>query len=163
MKISARAGSHVYEIVIDRENGHYVVEVGGERHTVDVQKLEGDFYTILNDGRSYEVSVEASGDGYTVRHGAAVQRVEMSDPGRRAREMRDDTDGPTDVVATMPGKVVRILVAEGDTVEAGQGVAVVEAMKMENELPAPKGGKVRSVAVSPGQSVDGGATLLTIE
>ena len=163
LKISARAGSHVYEIVINRENGHYIVDVGGERNIIDAQKLEGDFYTILNDGRSYEVSVEASGDGYTVRHGAAVQRVEMSDPSRRARETRHETDGPSDVVAAMPGRVVRVLVAEGDVVEAGQGVVVVEAMKMENELTAPKDGTVRSVAVRPGQGVDGGATLLTIE
>lgn len=163
MKITARAGSEVFEVEILREDGRYIVEIDGERRVVDAQKLEGDFYSILGDGRSYEVSVERDGDGYLVRHGAAMQRVSMTDPGRQARESAQAAGGPLALTAPMPGKVVRVLVGEGDAVEAGQGVAVVEAMKMENELEAPKAGTIRSIKVTPGQSVDGGATLMVIE
>ena len=62
----------------------------------------------------------------------------------------------------MPGRVVRVLVNEGDKVEEGQGVAVVEAMKMENEIPAPRAGTVHSVNVEPGQTVEGGGVLVVI-
>jgi biotin carboxyl carrier protein len=63
----------------------------------------------------------------------------------------------------MPGKVVRVLARDGDKVEAGQGVVVVEAMKMENELAAPRAGRVRKLVVEPGQSVEAGAVLAVIE
>ena len=69
MKISAKAGDRVFDIVIERQNGRYIVDVDGERHEVDAQKLEDDFYTILLDSRSFEVSVERRGDAYHVRHG----------------------------------------------------------------------------------------------
>ncbi len=163
MKISAKAGSEVFELIVTREDGHYLVEVDGQQHVVDAQKLEGDFYTILTEGRSYEVSVEARGDGYQVRHGAAQQVVTLSDPSRRARELTAVADGPLKIVASMPGRVVRLLVAAGDEVEEGQGVVVVEAMKMENEITSTKAGKVTSVDVDEGQSVEGGATLLVVE
>ena len=71
--------------------------------------------------------------------------------------------GPQRLTAPMPGKVVRVLVAPGDAVEAGQGLVVVEAMKMENELRAAKAGRVASVSVVEGQSVDAGAVLAVVE
>jgi biotin carboxyl carrier protein len=162
MKISAKAGTQVYELLVDREDGGYVVEVDGTKHLVDAQKLEGDFYSILTGGRSYEVSVERHGDGYQVRHGAAQQVVTLTDPSRRARDAKRETDGPMKVVTVMPGRVVRVLVAEGDTVEEGQGVIVIEAMKMENEIAAPKAGKVTRIEVAEGESVEGGGALLVI-
>jgi len=163
MKISAKAGQQVLEVTIERSNGHYIVDVDGVQHTVDAHKLEADFYSILTEGRSYEVSVESRGDAYHVRHGAAEQLVRMTDPSRRAREDGPDADGPEKIVTQMPGKVVRVLVSEGDEVEAGQGIIVVEAMKMENEIAASKEGKVTALHVQPGQSVEGGAVLAVIE
>jgi len=163
MKISAKAGQQLLEVTIERSNGHYIVDVDGVRHDVDAHKLEADFYSILTEGRSYEVSVESQGDAYHVRHGAAEQMVRLTDPSRRAREEGPAADGPEQIVSQMPGKVVRVLVAEGDTVEAGQGVIVVEAMKMENEIAASKDGKITSLSVQPGQSVEGGAVLAVIE
>ena len=74
-----------------------------------------------------------------------------------------DLESLKNTVAAMPGRVVRLMVAEGDAVEAGQGVAVVEAMKMENEVGSPKPGKIISIAVDAGQSVDAGATLAIVE
>jgi len=162
VKISAKAGQQLVELTIERSNGEYVVEIGGERRRADVRKLEGDFYSILTGGRSYEVSVEPRGEAYYVRHGAAELLVTLSDPSRHAREGRVK-QGPDEVVTQMPGRVVRLLVAEGDEVEAGQGIVVVEAMKMENEIVAGKAGKVVSVRVEPGRTVEGGAVLAVIE
>lgn len=163
MKIHAKAGQQFLDVNIQRENGVYVVEVDDVRYDVDVHKLEGDFFSILTDGKSYEVSVEATRDGYRVRHGAAEQLVTLSDPDRQARESMRDAPGPESVRSVMPGKVVRLLVNEGDTVEAGQGVVVVEAMKMENEIAAPKAGRISSIAVAADQAVEAGAELLVIE
>lgn len=163
MKISAKVGDQLHDVTIGKENGHYVVEVDGTRHVVDSHKLEGDFYSILSGGKSYDVSVEATRDGYRVRHGASVTTVVLTDPGRQAREGFAVADGPERISAVMPGKVVRVLVAEGEMVEAGQGVIVVEAMKMENEISAAKAGKVISIAVKPQQTVESGAELLVIE
>jgi biotin carboxyl carrier protein len=163
MKISARAGQQVLEVEIERSNGHYVVEIDGVTHQVDSHKLEADFYSILTGGRSYEVSVEANGESYHVRHGAAELLVTLTDPSRRAREDRSVGDGPEKVVSMMPGKVVRVLVQPGEEVQAGQALLVIEAMKMENEIVAGKDGTVRSVDVEPGQSVDGGSLLAVIE
>jgi biotin carboxyl carrier protein len=150
-------------VTIERRNGVHVVEVGDVRYEVDCHKLEGDFYSILTGGKSYEVSVEATRDGYRVRHGASEQLVTLTDPGRQAREGLRAADGPQPVLSVMPGKVVRLMVAEGDQVEAGQGVVVVEAMKMENEIAAPKAGRVLSISVRPDQAVESGAELLVIE
>ena len=163
MKISARTGTRVHEVTVERHDGSYVLEIDGNRRTVDALKLEGDFYSILMEGRSYEVSVEADGDRYIVRHGAAEQIVALTDPGRRAREERGATEGPQNVVTVMPGKVVRLLVGEGETVAAGQGVVVVEAMKMENEITSPKNGTVAAIKVAPGQAVEVGATLVVVD
>jgi biotin carboxyl carrier protein len=163
VKISARAGSQILDVTVEKQNGSYIVEVDGVRHEVDSHKLEGDFYSILTGGKSYEVSVEPTRDGYRVRHGAAEQLVTLSDPGREGRAALDAAHGPERVVSLMPGKVVRVLVNEGDEVEAGQGVVVVEAMKMENEIAAGKAGRVASVLVRPQQTVEGGADLLVIE
>lgn len=83
--------------------------------------------------------------------------------GRRRRGAAAPGVGPQRLTAPMPGKVVRVLVAPGDAVEAGQGLVVVEAMKMENELRAGKAGRVASVSVVEGQSVDAGAVLAVVE
>ena len=163
VKISAKAGRQLLDVTIERQNGIYIVDVGGVRHEVDSHKLEGDFFSILTGNKSYEVSVETTRDGYRVRHGATEQLVTLTDPGRQARDALADSKGAETVVSVIPGKIVRVLVGEGDTVEAGQGVVVVEAMKMENEIMAPKAGSVSSIAVEPGQTVESGAELLRIE
>jgi len=160
VKICARAGQRTLEVTIERRNGIHVVEAGDVRYEVDCHKLEGDFYSILTAGKSYEVSVEATRDGYRVRHGASEQLVILTDPGRQAREGLRVADGPQPVLSVMPGKVVRVLVGEGDQVEAGQGVVVVEAMKMENEIASPKAGRVSSIAVSPDQANFGRANAI---
>ena len=163
MKITAKAGKQILEVEVERSNGHYTVEVDGVRHVVDADKLEADFYSLLTGGRSYEVSVEADGEDYQVRHGAATQRVTLTDPSRRAREGSRSGDGPEKVKAMMPGRVVRVLVQAGEEVGEGQGLLVIEAMKMENEITAPKDGIVKSVDVEAGHTIEGGAVLAVIE
>jgi len=163
MKLSVKVRDHVHVVVVTRQDSHYVVEIDGHRRVVDSHRLENNFYSLVTDNRSYEVSVERDGDTYKVRRGAAQLDVTISDPSRQAREAVAASAGPEKIVSQMPGKVVRVLVAEGEAVEAGAGLVVVEAMKMENEVATQKGGKVTKVAVAPGDAVEVGALLLIIE
>jgi pyruvate carboxylase subunit B len=89
--------------------------------------------------------------------------VRLLDPLKRSAVARPAREGPVDVRAIMPGRIRAILVPEGETVRNGQGVVVVEAMKMENEIPAPKDGRVSRVRVRPGDTVEAGAALFTVE
>jgi biotin carboxyl carrier protein len=163
MKFAAKAGEAVYEIVVTRLDADYVVTFNGVEHVVDARKLEADFYSILYEGKSYEVSVESIGAKYVVRHGANEQVVELADASRGGREELHKRSGPESIDSVMPGKVVRVLVEPGAEVQAGQGVVVVEAMKMENEISAPRAGRVKSVDVTPGQTVETGARLIVLE
>jgi biotin carboxyl carrier protein len=163
MKFAAIAGGAAHEVVVTRLDAAYVVTLDGVEHVLDVRKLEADFYSILFEGRSYEVSVERVGAKYVVRHGAHEQVVELADAARSGREELHKRSGMSNVDSVMPGKVVRVLVVPGDDVSAGQGLVVVEAMKMENEIGAPRAGRVKSVEVTPGQNVETGARLVVLE
>jgi biotin carboxyl carrier protein len=164
MNLTARKGDAVHEVRIERQAGQFLVVVDGVEHLVDAHKLDADFYSILIGTRSYEVSVEAAGTKYFVRHGSAEQVVHLTDPSREGRdELRRAGEGPEVITAIMPGKVVRVMVSEGDTIEPGHGLVVLEAMKMENEITAPRGGRVARVAVKPGQTVESGAELVVVE
>jgi biotin carboxyl carrier protein len=164
MKLTAKVGGRTHEVTIVRRDTAFLVTVDDTELVADARKLQGDSYSILVKGRSYTVSVEAQGDAYCVRRGAAKQVVTLTDPSRSAREGDlASGKGPVHVVSVMPGKVVRILVREGDAVEAGQGLVVVEAMKMENEIASPKAGRILAVRVEPGRPVEAGATLCVVE
>ncbi len=164
MKLTAQIDDRLHEIVIERRDARFHVTVEGTEFVADARKLQRDSYSILMNGRSYAVSVEVEGDRYTVRHGAATQVVTLTDPSRRTREEgRKVGGGPTTVTSVMPGKVVRVLVGVGDAVRAGQGLVVVEAMKMENEIVSPKDGRVVVIQVEAGRPVEAGAPLLVVE
>jgi acetyl/propionyl-CoA carboxylase alpha subunit len=118
-------------------------------------------YSVLVGGRSFEVV--ANGRGEIIVDGRAFA-IDVFDP----REMRGRTstgvgEGRLNIAAMMPGKVVRILVAEGDVIEAGQGLVVVEAMKMQNEMKSPKPGRVVEMKTTDGATVAAGEILLVIE
>jgi len=90
--------------------------------------------------------------------------VTLTDAARSALgDLRTAGSGPENVISVMPGKVVRVLVSPGDEVKAGQGLVVIEAMKMENEIGSPRGGRVTAVHVEPGRAVEAGATLVVVE
>jgi len=149
--------------VVRRVDANYVVSLDGVEHVVDARKLEADFYSILYEGKSYEVAVETVGPRYIVRHGANELIVELADASRGGRDELHRRGTLEEITSFMPGKIVRVLVAAGDAVEAGQGLVVVEAMKMENEIASPRSGKVKEVAVTPGVTVESGAKLIVLE
>lgn len=137
---------------------------GEQERSADLREVEPGVYSVILDGRSYEARVDQAQGKMVVTVGKTRFEVDVRDPRRwNRRPSGRSVDGVQHVTAPMPGKVVRLLVAPGDKVEAGQGVAVVEAMKMQNEMKAAKPGRVISVPVSEGAAVSAGEILATIE
>lgn len=153
------------------------IEGGGEFLSVDAEsvlsrhsivEVEPGVYSVLStSGRSYEVRVHRQGKSaaaWGVEVNGKSLAVEIEDPRRRsARGGRAGASGRQNISAPMPGKVVRLLVGAGDLVEAGQGVVVVEAMKMQNEMKSPKAGRVARILTEAGATVAVGDTLVVIE
>ena len=129
-----------------------------------VATLEPGVYFVLTDGRGYEAYVEETHAGLVVSVAGYRFEIEAHDPRRWSRKSaRRGAEGVQTLASPMPGRVVRVLTAPGDMVEAGQGIVVVEAMKMQNEMKAARAGKVRSVAATEGATVAAGEILATIE
>jgi biotin carboxyl carrier protein len=144
---------------LEGETCRYRFESLTER-TADIRQVEPGVYSLLVDGRSYEARVE----GGAVVIGCRSFQVELVDPRRWDRDKNHrQAEGRQNVVASMPGKVVRVLVSLGDAVEAGQGLIVVEAMKMQNEMKAARAGRVIALAASADATVIAGEILAVIE
>jgi len=154
------AGGQV-EILAPAPDCDFRIGDGPVRHA-DVQVPEPGVYSVLMDGRSYEARVEEAADALVVLIDGRRFQIEVRDPRRFARKSGGTADGVQTVIAPMPGKVVRVLAAVGDEVVAGQGLLVVEAMKMQNEMKAPRPGKVVSLAAKAGATVSAGDVLATI-
>jgi biotin carboxyl carrier protein len=134
---------------------------------VDVLRVDATLYSLLIGGRSYEIDLLEVEDAFMVLVDGQPFRVEIQDEQqkrlRAAVGKAEAKTGKRVVTAPMPGKVVKLLVQPGDAVQAGDGVLVVEAMKMENELKAPTTGTVKEVRVQEGMTVNGGDALVVIE
>jgi biotin carboxyl carrier protein len=135
----------------------------GVERSASVEVPEPCVYSILLDGRSYDARVEETPGGLVVVIDGFRFEIDVRDPRRFRRSAGGrGGEGVQTIVAPMPGKVVRILVAPGDSVEAGQGLMVVEAMKMQNEMKAARAGSVLSVSAREGVTVAAGEVLATI-
>jgi biotin carboxyl carrier protein len=167
------------------------VEVNGRSRSVTVERVRGGRFRIVIDGVTEIVDAERIGDfGVSVlfpdngHESGAVQLPPSASAGERLAVWRGAAvpvafngrrsgaagaaaagraQGEQKIAAPMPGRVVRILVAPGEEVEARQPVVVIEAMKMENELRSPVAGRVREVSAAPGASVEAGRVLVVIE
>jgi biotin carboxyl carrier protein len=164
-----------YEIVINgaRRSVEFTPQTNGTARvtfTVDGRLVEADAvrlsrgaYSILLGGRSLEVTTEETSDGFLIRTNGREFQVEIIDPRswRRRRGAGIELEGRQQLIAPMPGKIVRILVAAGQQVSAGQGLLVIEAMKMQNEIRSPKSGIVEKLA-REGQTVNAGEVLAIV-
>jgi biotin carboxyl carrier protein len=129
-----------------------------------VENPEPCVYSVLTGGRSYDARVEEHPDRLIIVIDGYRFEVVAGDPRRWSRQGAGrGADGIQRVIAPMPGKVVRVLVAPGHAVEPGQGLVVVEAMKMQNEMKASRAGRVLTVPIQEGATVAAGDVLLTIE
>jgi biotin carboxyl carrier protein len=137
--------------------------VDGRVVEADVARISPGEYSILMGGRSLDVTVEESAVGVLIRVNGREFHAEIFDPRswRRGRGAGIELEGRQRLVAPMPGKIVRVLAAAGQQVSAGQGLLVIEAMKMQNEIRSPKSGTVERLAAE-GQTVNAGEVLAIV-
>jgi biotin carboxyl carrier protein len=129
-----------------------------------VTQVEPGVYSVLLEGASYEIRLVETLQGQSAETGGRRFAVEVRDPRDSSRSSRASLgSGRQKVAAPMPGKVVRVLVNVGDEVDAGQGLVVVEAMKMQNEMKASRPGRVIEIRARGGQTVRAGDTLVVLE
>ncbi len=165
----------IYDVVVDGKT-HQVELSHGEktwRCKIDGQEMEldavltaRDVLSVLVEGKAYEIKRERSLQGELhMVIGSARYAVDVQDPRslRTRRAVAGSEAGPQRVKAPMPGKIVRILVNEQEEVKAGQGIIVMEAMKMQNEMKSPKDGKVQKILTAEGSTVNAGDTLAIVE
>ena len=164
-----------YDVIVDGKTHRleltkgektWLCKVDDELIEVDAALTARDVMSVLVGGDAYEVKRERSLQGELhLMIGSARYAVDVQDPRslRTRRAAAGGEAGPQKITAPMPGKIVRVMVAEKGEVKAGQGVIVMEAMKMQNELKSPKDGRVQKVLTSEGSTVNPGDTLAVIE
>jgi biotin carboxyl carrier protein len=169
MKLIIEIEGEKRELEIKRDGSHVLAEMGGgRRYEIEARSSQPGVYLIINEGQVYECLVSkqgAKGESLEVTVGARAYNVTLTDP-KRLRGTQSSgarTDAVAQILAPMPGKVVRVLVEAGAEVEEGAGLLVVEAMKMQNEMKSPKAGKVTTINVSPGATVNAGDVLAIVE
>ncbi len=174
MTFDIEVNGRTHQVSVEREGGMYRVSVGGRSHLVDLARVDRSTLSLIFAGEpaaSHEVAIaerlEAGELEVHLRAGVVYARLDGTPRGHRRRAAGIDpfaaTTGEQEIVAPMPGKVVKVLVARGDQVAVRQGLVVVEAMKMENELRSPKDGRVKDVRVEQGMSVEAGRVLVVVE
>ncbi len=137
----------------------------GEKRAADIVETTPNTFSVLLSGQSYQVCVTPSSGGQLqLQTGGLEFTAEVVDPRswRGRRHGSAEAEGRQEIAAPMPGKVVRLLVKAGDAVEVGQGLLVVEAMKMQNEIRSPKSGSVERVLVAEGHAVNAGEVLCVV-
>jgi biotin carboxyl carrier protein len=152
---------HRVELPADSDGGMFACIVDGRAISADVRMLDPGSISLIVEGRQYRCLL--NGDAVVIE---GVRREFVVDDPRSLRGRRgvgETASGPRAVKAPMPGRVVRVLVNEGDEVAEQQGLIVIEAMKMQNELKAPRAGRIAKVAVAVDATVDAGAVLVVVE
>jgi len=147
-----------------RSNGRARCTIDGRAAEASAIEVAPGIYSILIEGAAYEARVEPDTTGLRITIGGHEYLARIRDPRqwRRNRGGAIEAEGSQRVVAPMPGKVVRVLVKTGEAVDAGKGIVVVEAMKMQNEVRSPKSGKIERILVSEGQTVRSGEVLAVV-
>jgi biotin carboxyl carrier protein len=168
MKLTAEIEGESQQVQLKADGEWVSAEVDGRSYKIKASVSEPGRHLLLVEGRVYEcrVDADAGGRGITEVHiGSRAFAVTLIDPKRMrgGQSLGAQADGKAQVVAPMPGKIVRVLVEEGQQVEAGDAVVVVEAMKMQNELKSPRAGTVTALHAETGATVKAGEVLAVIE
>jgi biotin carboxyl carrier protein len=152
-------------VELQRESGAWRIALDGQSVAADVAEIDPHTFSILLNGQSHEIRVTPlAGGTLQLQCGSHEFTAEIIDPRawRAGRRAGAEAEGRQQVIAPMPGKVIRVLVKLGDHVETGQGLLVVEAMKMQNEIRSPKSGTVERVLAQEGQPVNAGEVLCEV-
>jgi biotin carboxyl carrier protein len=170
MHYEIEAGGRIRHVAVTRVGDGFAITVDGRPYRVDAARIDAHTLSLVVDNvwrTSYDVTVTPDGAAGQLSVYVGAVHVSIALNGRRGWGRKEDHGAsgsrPQRVAAPMPGKVVRVLVAAGDTVKARQPLVVVEAMKMENELRAGRDGTIAEVHAREGVSVEAGALLVVIQ
>jgi biotin carboxyl carrier protein len=166
MKFDVAINGTPRTVELERDANGWRISLDGRIVEADAVEIAPNIFSILLNGKSYEFRVAPTPSGaLTLQTGRHEFAAEVSDPrawrGRRHGAL--EAEGRQQILAPMPGKIVRVLVQAGEKVQAGQGLLVVEAMKMQNEIRSPKSGTVERLLVKEGQPVNAGEILAWID
>jgi len=167
LEISLNNCKKIIEL-IEQDGNKVKVLIGKTEYELNVAKTSNGIYSILHDGKSYDISVvrEKNHKNYIVNSAAHSYKVEIIDAETKFQKLKrkDDSDnGDNTIVSPMPGKIVKILVNEGQKIEAGETAIIISAMKMESEFKAKRKGVVIKINVKEGDIVEGGKKLIVIK
>jgi len=153
-----------YRLELNQSEDRWTCRLDGRAIEIDAVLPRRDVLSVIIDGKAYEIKRERTATDMHLWVGSVRYAAEVRDPrSLRSRVRADGGKGPRKLIAPMPGKVVRVLVKENAEVDAGQGLLVVEAMKMQNEIKSPKKGVLRKMLATEGASVSAGDVLAVVE
>ncbi len=161
----ARIGGEEVPVSITKEGDCHRIMVGNKEFLVDAFWTQNDLISLIIDGRSFQVDIHSAKDNFGVLLEGEHFEFELFDERKALLKSSAGlgTEGAQEITTAMPGKIVKVLVSEGDEVSEGDGLIIVEAMKMENEMKSPKAGVVRKVGVGEGDAVEAGSLLVIVE
>lgn len=153
-----------YRLGLERTAAGWRCQLDGRDVPVDAVLARPDVLSVVIEGKAYEIKRERTATDLHLWVGGVRYAAELRDPRslRSRKAVAGDDIGPRKLIAPMPGKVIRILLQEKTKVEAGQGILVMEAMKMQNEIRAPRAGRVERIYVAEGEGVETGSRLLRL-
>ena len=168
MKLIAEIDDEKHEIALTQNGDNISAEIDGRAYDIESSEVEPNVYLIKHENRVYQIFVspnQNANEPFAVNVGANDFEIKITDP-KRLRSSAGagaNAEGTAEIKTAMPGKLVRVLVEAGAAVEKGDGILVVEAMKMQNEMKAPKDGTVKEIRFAEGATVNAGDVLAIIE
>lgn len=149
--------------LIPQPDGRVKAMMGGREVLADVESLPGGCYSVIIEGKHFQIDADVTPDGVWLERYGMRHMAEVIDPrSLLTGGKRPGSGGPTVVKSPMPGKVIKLLVSEGQSVRQGEGVVVIEAMKMQNELKSPMNGVIGQIFAQEGTSVETNGKLLQV-
>jgi biotin carboxyl carrier protein len=168
MKLQAEYKDEKYQITFEQNGENLIVDIDGRRYELESSQPETNVFLFKRGGKICEFLVSAGGNSiepFQVSTGNFNFEIKIFDPKKLRGKGTEagNPDGAAEIKTAMPGKLVRVLVEQGAEVQKGDGILVVEAMKMQNEMKAPKDGTVKEIRFTEGATVNAGDVLAIIE
>lgn len=162
MKLYAEIDDQKYEITLKREAEKVYAEIDGKSYELEASEPEPNVYLLKHNNQIYQIYASPNN---VISLGNQQFEINLIDPKRLrgSGAAGGQADGVSEIKTAMPGKVVRVLVEQGAEIQKGEGVVIVEAMKMQNEMKSPKDGIVKEIRFAEGSTVNAGAVLAVIE